>query len=219
MLRALFLSLVLALPMAPAGAAEDPKLVMWEDLVPQFEPMDNPFDKLDPNVLEDLRIVELARYDLKMGFIEESGDEYQNAMALERALMEKGVDVKGLTLAAEEMQAEIERRNAAVVPALDGKLVRMPGYALPLEQSPDGVTEFLLVPYVGACIHTPPPPPNQIVYVRLAQAYTVENLYEPVWITGTISAEASSRQLSFVDGQAPVETGYKLDGLAVEPYR
>jgi hypothetical protein len=117
------------------------------------------------------------------------------------------------------MQAEIERRNAAVVPELNGNLVRMPGYALPLEQSAEGVTEFLLVPYVGACIHTPPPPPNQIVYVKLAKAYTVSNLYEPVWITGTISTEASSRQLSFVDGQAPVETGYKLEGLAVEPYR
>ena len=219
MLRALFLSLVLALPVAPAGAAEDPKLVMWEDLVPQFEPMANPFDKLEPDVLEDLRIVELAKYDLKMGFIEESGDEYQNAMALERALMEKGVDVKGLTLAAEKMQAEIERRNAAVVPALDGKLVRMPGYALPLEQSPDGVTEFLLVPYVGACIHTPPPPANQIVHVSYPPGFAAESLFTPVYVTGTMWARSSRKELFLVDGARDIGVGYALDATGVELFR
>ena len=45
--------------------------------------------------------------------------------------------------------------------ALDGKLVKVPGFAVPLEDWASSVTEFLLVPYVGACIHTPPPPPNQ----------------------------------------------------------
>jgi hypothetical protein len=94
----------------------------------------------------------------------------------------------------------------------------MPGYALPLEQSAEGVTEFLLVPYVGACIHVPPPPANQIVYVKLQTPYKVANLFDPVWITGRIAVEAASRNLSLVDGAAPVETGYRIDGIAVEPY-
>ena len=54
-------------------------------------------------------------------------------------------------------------------PALDGKTIRIPGYVLPLEFSGSKVTEFLLVPWVGACIHTPPPEPNQIVYVKARQ--------------------------------------------------
>jgi hypothetical protein len=57
------------------------------------------------------------------------------------------------------------------VGALDGTKVRIPGYIVPLEADDQGrLTEFFLVPFLGACIHVPPPPPNQIVYVKLPQA-------------------------------------------------
>ena len=101
---------------------------------------------------------------------------------------------------------------------LDGKIVRLPGYALPLEASEAGVLEFLLVPYVGACIHVPPPPPNQIVYAELTEAYRLKNLFDAVWITGRIEARSASRALSFVDGQAAVPTGYTMQVISVEPY-
>ena len=134
-------------------------------------------------------------------------------------MLTEGVDVKELLKAAEDLKTEVDRRGAIVNGELDGKIVRMPGYALPLEQSEDGVTEFLLVPYVGACIHVPPPPANQIVYVKLDKAYRVASLYEPIWITGKLVAESASRSLSLVDGVAPVATGYRMDGIAIEPYK
>jgi imidazolonepropionase-like amidohydrolase len=62
----------------------------------------------------------------------------------------------------------------------------MPGYALPLEYDGKNVTEFLLVPWVGACIHTPPPPPNQIVYAKAAQPFPAKNRFAPVWIEGRL---------------------------------
>ena len=57
----------------------------------------------------------------------------------------------------------------AVVPELDGKRVRIGGYVVPLDFEATNVKEFLLVPFVGACIHVPPPPPNQIIYVKSAK--------------------------------------------------
>ena len=50
-----------------------------------------------------------------------------------------------------------------IVEEYNGKQVKLPGFVVPLEYSDKGrVKEFLLVPYFGACIHYPPPPPNQI---------------------------------------------------------
>ena len=69
--------------------------------------------------------------------------------------------------------------------ALDGSNVKLPGFIVPLEVSKEGkVTEFFLVPYVGACIHVPPPPPNQIIYVRDEKGLALESIWEAYWVTG-----------------------------------
>ncbi len=70
--------------------------------------------------------------------------------------------------------------DAPVVTALNGQHVRLPGYIVPLEVSEEGrTTEFLLVPYFGACIHVPPPPSNQIVHVTSELGVKVDELYQP----------------------------------------
>ena len=89
---------------------------------------------------------------------------------------------------------------------------------MPLEHKDAGVKELLLVPYVGACIHVPPPPANQTVYVTLKDAYILENIYDPVWITGRLTIKSTNQSLSLVDGTAGVDTAYVLDGLKIEPY-
>jgi uncharacterized protein len=74
-----------------------------------------------------------------------------------------------------------------VVDELDGQVVRLPGFVVPFEFAPgQRIREFLLVPYFGACIHLPPPPPNQIVYVTAENAVTLANLWSPVWVEGTL---------------------------------
>lgn len=74
-----------------------------------------------------------------------------------------------------------------VVEDLDGLKIRLPGYVVPLDFSSNKeYKEFLLVPYFGACLHTPPPPPNQIVYVKSDPAAEVESIYDPVWVEGTL---------------------------------
>ena len=93
--------------------------------------------------------------------------------------------------------------HAPVVKALDGKQVRLPGYIVPLDVSEEGrVTEFLLVPYFGACIHVPPPPSNQIVHVTSELGVKVDELYQPYWIEGPMQAKSSSSELA--------EAGYQM---------
>ena len=79
--------------------------------------------------------------------------------------------------------------NVALVTDRVGQRVRLPGYVVPLDFDGSKVTGFLLVPYMGACIHVPPPPPNQIVYVHTKEPIEVDEIFEAVWATGRFEAE------------------------------
>lgn len=98
---------------------------------------------------------------------------------------------------------------APVVQSLDGKRVHIGGYVVPLDFDATRVKEFLLVPFVGACIHVPPPPANQIVYVKAAQGFEVKGLFEPVWVTGTLKVTPAFTGLA--------EAGYSLEAEKVDP--
>ena len=94
---------------------------------------------------------------------------------------------------------------------LDGKIIKMAGFVTPLAFSGTKITEFLLVPFVGACIHVPPPPANQIVYIAGVEDYWPKNgLLYPVWVTGELRADPLDTDLANV--------GYRIEGAKVEPY-
>ncbi|MGH8353536.1 MAG: DUF3299 domain-containing protein, partial [Pseudomonas sp.] len=87
--------------------------------------------------------------------------------------------------------------SAKTVPALNGKRLRLGGYPVPLESDAQGrSTLFFLVPYPGACIHVPPPPPNQIVLVRYPKGIALDDLYAPLWVSGTLRVEPVSNALA-----------------------
>ena len=103
-----------------------------------------------------------------------------------------------------------------------GKSVKIPGFAVPLEGD-DGfeyVKEFLLVPTFGACIHVPPPPPNQVIHVILDKSVHFEKLLYAVWITGFIEIGEYFLEGSNDFGQQTydTETSYLIRGLKVEEY-
>lgn len=86
---------------------------------------------------------------------------------------------------------------AAPVASLDGETVRLPGFIVPLESDEGGlISEFLLVPYFGACIHLPPPPPNQIVYVTLEKPFDLVSMQQPYWIEGTMLVQGYSSEVA-----------------------
>jgi|TARA_R110001599_G_scaffold60489_2_gene168106 hypothetical protein len=80
---------------------------------------------------------------------------------------------------------------APIVKVLDKQKLKLPGYMIPIKFNTSSVSEFLLVPYLGACIHTPPPPENQIVYVSLKKPLVTQDLWAPVWVSGTMKAQLS----------------------------
>jgi len=105
-----------------------------------------------------------------------------------------------------------QSQQQAPVLALSGKRVAIPGFMVPLEDDLDVVTEFLLVPYAGACIHVPPPPPNQIVYVKMDKNAKVQVTFtDPILVTGTL--KISTVQSPYGD------VSYDLSGESVAPYQ
>ena len=74
-----------------------------------------------------------------------------------------------------------------IIEEMNGLSVRIPGFVVPVEFDEESITEFFLVPYFGACIHSPPPPPNQIMYVHAPKGLKLDTLYDPFWISGKLS--------------------------------
>jgi hypothetical protein len=100
--------------------------------------------------------------------------------------------------------------EAPLQASMDGVAIRIPGYVVPLEETAQGVRELLLVPHFGACIHTPPPPANQIVHVRLKTPAKTLSSMDTVWISGTLKLARATT----VHGVS----GYVMDAVKVEPY-
>lgn len=92
----------------------------------------------------------------------------------------------------------------------DGRMVRLPGFAIPLDFDGTGATTLILAPYVGACIHVPPPPPNQLVLVTTDAPYESDSLFDPVAVTGRFSTLAAETDLA--------EIGYAIAARRIEPH-
>jgi len=109
---------------------------------------------------------------------------------------------------AQQYQAALS--STRVIQGFDGKAIRIPGFIVPLAQNEDKeVTRFFIVPYFGACLHMPPPPPNQILYVESEQGITLENLYDPYWFEGIVSIEQK------VDAMGTSAYSLSLDNYAL----
>ncbi len=98
--------------------------------------------------------------------------------------------------------------QAPVVQEMNGQYVSLPGYLVPVQTVGEDFKEFLVVPYFGACIHTPPPPPNQIVLVTVDKPLRVKDPYSAYWITGVLSTQAATTTLA--------EAGYTMRGERIE---
>ena len=213
-------NILLALCMLSASGAhaEAPRVLAWEELTVKLSGAENPFSTLTMEQLTAVADVAGFRLRRSHGFTLSQEEIASERAALAR-LRKDGIDADRL-LAKREEVAEKRRVNARMVnPELNAKLVRIAGYLLPLEFSGKQVTEFLLVPWVGACIHTPPPAPNQIVHVKSDKPVEVRGIFEPVWVTGRMATTASRKTVEIVDGSSEVEVGYSLRASQVEAYK
>jgi uncharacterized protein len=127
----------------------------------------------------------------------------------------RNLDLQGLSDGdprANEMMAAMRKAwdNAPVNAALVGQAVRIPGYVVPLETGPNGLKEFLLVPYFGACIHSPPPPSNQVIYVLPKAPPKGFRSMDTVWISGTLLKAQTD---SFMGAAS-----WRMEAVSVTPY-
>ena len=135
--------------------------IEWTDLIPPevLEILLNPPQYITE--IEDGSVEDQISGQIQNSLAAASDDEYQQALA-----------------------------STEVNAAMDGAMVRIPGFVVPLEFDDQNiVTQFLLVPYFGACLHMPPPPPNQIIMVEAPGGITLDELYTPFWISGRIRSQ------------------------------
>lgn len=86
--------------------------------------------------------------------------------------------------------------SARVITEFDNTLIRLPGFIVPLASDEQNrVTEFFIVPYFGACLHMPPPPPNQIVYAKIEEGIALDSIYNPFWFEGKLVIEGTDHAL------------------------
>ena len=208
--------MLLALP----SIAQATQKVEWKNLLPQLPPLQDPLSSLTQDQRFEIETIAWAR-----GLSDEERQlpQYkqgvEDAVKYERQFKQAGIEVNGLLQKYRTWLLAVDKRQKKVNTSLNGKTVRMAGYLLPLEYSEQGETEFLLVPYVGACIHVPPPPANQIVFVRLAEKFKANDLYTAVWVTGAMKTKSSSKELTLIDGSTDVAVGYHIDGGTIEMYK
>ena len=210
----IFIILTALLSIQYVAAAQ--KELGWEDLLPPTKDYVDPFLTLSGIQINELSIVARLRDRVKDRELTES--EQTELKENEDSLIKQGVDIDGLMKARQEIIAIRTEAANATKSELNGVEIRMPGYLLPLDFNNDLVVEFLLVPFVGACIHVPPPPPNQIVHVEYEKGYKTDGLYEPVWIIGTMTAGPSTQNLFLADGSSDVPVGYSMKADKVEAY-
>lgn len=185
----------------------------WEDLIPQQHRTTDPLAHLPQEIVDEIEWVIYLRLNLPSEITSDEEEYYNEMFEALPKLKANGIDI-------DEIIADRKVKETTINTALNGKYVRLPGYLLPLEVKDDRVSEFLLVPFVGACIHVPPPPPNQIVHgtTKKSIEYDMDELFKPIWITGTLKAKSISKELFLQDGSDNIDIGYIMQVDKIEEY-
>jgi len=189
------------------------KIIKWEDLTVKLDYYD-PFKDLTSTQLFNLSQVALIRD------IEESKELSKSELArkdsLERLLKTENIDVDLLLSMRYEVAVSRSKELDTVNSSLNNKKIVIGGYLLPLNYIDQKVTEFLIVPWVGACIHTPPPPRNQLIYLKTKEGIEVKSRFQAVKVKGTLTTKDRTSSLFLVDGSRDITSGYSiLDGEVI----
>jgi nickel/cobalt exporter len=199
--------------LALAGPALAAQFASWASLAPAVEPYENPFDEMPFEQIDDLSMIARADLAVADGLRDTALEE--RAAAARLRLEAAGLDVAALfTQRALIMQRREEAVLGATTTHLD-KVVAMDGYILPLRTEQGQVVEFLLVPWAGACVHTPSPPPNQIVHVNYPDGFVAQSRFTPIRLEGRLTHRPAEYDLFLVDGTTRVASSYAMEQAVI----
>lgn len=189
----------------------------WQDLQGKVAPYYDPFRELTQKQIYNLsiygRVVELQktlpnRVTEKMI---QMGEEAKSKLIADK------VDIEGLFAQREIIVAKRRKAAMATNSLLINRQIQISGYLLALEFNEGLVTEFLLVPTVGACSHKPVPAANQLILVKTKQAFEARSPYVPIRVTGTLQSNQQNKNLNLVDGNKQIQMAYFIDdGMVTE---
>ena len=202
---------------ALAAATEKVQQITWKTLIPHVEIYNDPFLELTSDQKLDLVVVSRTRQ-LQSEGVNMTPNQQERLSASLKRLEKDQIDIDGLLALRGEIAAKRKHAMEAVNETLNEQQVRLAGYVLPLEMDGLKIMEFLLVPYVGACIHEPVPPANQIVLVKFAQGIEVDGRFTPVWVQGKMNTQIGTTTLYLIDGSADIPRSYTLEADAIELY-
>ncbi len=200
-------------------SAQEYRSISWTDLQGKVQAYDDPFKRLTEEQLFNLSVYARVTEMQKKAPQRVNEAMLKEAVEAEKILKKEGIDIDALLV--QRGQIKSLRKNAAFSPnmELNNTKISMGGYMLSLTLNEKGkVQDFLLVPTLGACIHTPPPPPNQIIYVKTDTPVEPGSRFTAVKIEGEILVEASSNELYLVDGSDDINSGYVMNATKVEKY-
>ncbi len=212
---------ILDLAIAESSTALDESIqehvaVSWRDLKPALKSLETPFASLPDPLLNAMRTQ--VRWRTSSSSERSDPDLIKEYKAATGVLSANDVDVENLML---ERRKIIAQNNAiGRGPNLEklGTTIRLPGYIVPLTIDGGIVTEFLFVPVAGSCVHTPSPPPNQIIHVDYPKGVEFISIFDAFWIEGELSDERKISDVTFYDGATNVESIYKLNAHIVEAF-
>lgn len=190
------------------GATHEP-LLSWSAL--RGEEGAAPIKKVSPAQQVELQIV--VNYHLtQSAFLEDVPERVKLA---KQSLKQEGIDITPYLAQAITLKSGyFPKINEEVI----GKVHLVGGFIVPLSMEGLLVTEFFLVPTAGACIHTPPPPENQIIYVTYSQGIVVESIYKPFIVEGELNAQPRRLETNFSDGVVNVQSAYTIKAISVKNY-
>lgn len=189
----------------PTAQAAPFKEIGWNDLMPESRaPIANEGRLPDPNAIAALAHSQMAADGAEANpdtttpdtITSDSGNSAVDSVSSRSAQSALSAESDAFAMN-DATSAMSYNMNDHIVPELNGKKVKVPGFVVPIDINDQQVTtKFFLVPYFGACIHVPPPAPNQIIYVNYPKGLTLEALYQPYWIKGTLLTGMISNEIA-----------------------
>jgi hypothetical protein len=212
-------SVLVAALLAATQSWAEPEAIEFSDLADPFAiAFEDPYRDMGNEMLSELKV--LVQLDQKLSENDLASEDRARLEARRLAAREKleanGHDVDGLLAQRWDVAKKRQAARMATNPIFDEVDVALSGYLIPGPRDADGTGFGYLVPQVGMCSHLPPPPPNQLVRVKLRADQHVESLYTPVRVLGLLRVEPSDATIFILDGESRMLSGWTLDAEIVE---